>query len=601
MEFEKIKLVIWDLDDTFWSGTLSEEEIAPDERNIALVNNLTDMGIVNSISSKNDFEQVRTKLEELGVWDCFVFLSVNWSAKGQRVKDQIKDMGLRAPNVLFIDDNHLNLEEVKFYNPEIMAAGVDILPELRAFAASAEKKDPRRARLAQYKMLEIKIGEKSRASSNEEFLESSNITVKIAGDCLEQLDRIHELVTRTNQLNYTKKRSSLQELRALVGDRGCSCGYVSASDRFGDYGIVGFFALKDKALLHFLFSCRTLGMGVEQYVYAALGYPELSVEGEVISELQKTGAPAWINKAPAESAPPKRFDASGARILFKGPCDLEQIFAYIEQSDNIDCEFTYVSERTGVLIEQHNHTAHIVGSLTLRPEQKQTLIDELPFSDKDMFSDRMFKNGYGIVFLSLLTDGNLGVYRRRETGELTAFGEAYYPLTDKKNWEAYLNGEIFRANLKFSAGMLEDFASKYECLGRLSAAQIVENVVFIRDHLPKDTLLVLFLGVEIPYGGAMKPSYQNRHLFHRELNAQIRKLAAEYDTIKLIEFGKYVDGQNKFFNGINHFTKPVYYAVAKEAVGMINLHAGCSLPKPAKTRMLKDYAVQIIKKIIGRI
>ena len=28
-EYQKIKLIIWDLDDTFWLGTISEEEITP--------------------------------------------------------------------------------------------------------------------------------------------------------------------------------------------------------------------------------------------------------------------------------------------------------------------------------------------------------------------------------------------------------------------------------------------------------------------------------------------------------------------------------------------------------------------------------------------
>ena len=26
-DFEKIKLIVWDLDDTFWSGTLSEGDV----------------------------------------------------------------------------------------------------------------------------------------------------------------------------------------------------------------------------------------------------------------------------------------------------------------------------------------------------------------------------------------------------------------------------------------------------------------------------------------------------------------------------------------------------------------------------------------------
>lgn len=41
VEFSKIKLVIWDLDDTFWNGTLSEGDVLPIESNIGVVKSET--------------------------------------------------------------------------------------------------------------------------------------------------------------------------------------------------------------------------------------------------------------------------------------------------------------------------------------------------------------------------------------------------------------------------------------------------------------------------------------------------------------------------------------------------------------------------------
>lgn len=80
----KIKLVIWDLDETFWKGTLSEGEITPIANNIELVKLLSYHGIINSISSKNDFEKAKAKQTELGVWDYFVFPVINWNPKGEK-------------------------------------------------------------------------------------------------------------------------------------------------------------------------------------------------------------------------------------------------------------------------------------------------------------------------------------------------------------------------------------------------------------------------------------------------------------------------------------------------------------------------------------
>ena len=132
--------------------------------------------------------------------------------------------------------------------------------------------------------------------SNEEFLYSCNIQVQIKGDCLAELDRIHELVMRSNQLNYTKRRQGKEELRYLLKEENVVSGYVTVKDKFGDYGLVGFYALQNGEAIHYVFSCRTLGMKVEQYVYSQIGYPEVNIQGEVVSELNQVECPGWINQ-----------------------------------------------------------------------------------------------------------------------------------------------------------------------------------------------------------------------------------------------------------------------------------------------------------------
>lgn len=58
----EIKLIIWDLDDTFWKGTLSEENVHPLSMNINLIKRLAERGIISAIYSKNDFAAVEKKL-----------------------------------------------------------------------------------------------------------------------------------------------------------------------------------------------------------------------------------------------------------------------------------------------------------------------------------------------------------------------------------------------------------------------------------------------------------------------------------------------------------------------------------------------------------
>ena len=122
-DITKTKLIIWDLDDTFWKGTLSEGGVEFLPEMINFIEELTLKGIMNSICSKNDFESVKNEFINKGfkrVWDLFIFPSINWLPKGERVKNIINDMNLRAENVILIDDNISNLNEAKFYSPEIM-------------------------------------------------------------------------------------------------------------------------------------------------------------------------------------------------------------------------------------------------------------------------------------------------------------------------------------------------------------------------------------------------------------------------------------------------------------------------------------------------
>ena len=206
---KNIKLIIWDLDDTLWAGTLSEDGVILPDAHRQLIKDLTDAGIINSICSKNEYEHTVCELKKLGIWEYFVFASINWESKGLRLKNMIDKMALRPINVLFIDDNMFNLQEAKHYLPDIQIATPDIIPTIIEKVSFLTKKDTSHKRLMQYKVLEEKAIAAEAFDSNESFLFSSNISVTIHFDCISIKERLHELILRSNQLNFTKKRVSL--------------------------------------------------------------------------------------------------------------------------------------------------------------------------------------------------------------------------------------------------------------------------------------------------------------------------------------------------------------------------------------------------------
>ena len=103
---EAVRLVIWDLDDTFWRGTLTEGGIREYVRNHhQIVIELAQRGIMSSICSKNDPANVLPILRNEGILDYFIFPSISWAAKGPRLAQLVATLGLRPPTVMFIDDN----------------------------------------------------------------------------------------------------------------------------------------------------------------------------------------------------------------------------------------------------------------------------------------------------------------------------------------------------------------------------------------------------------------------------------------------------------------------------------------------------------------
>ena len=78
-------------------------------------------------------------------------------------------------------------------------------------------------------------------------------------------ERIEDMVNRTNQLNFTKSRVPEGSMRHHIVDPANYTVSVFVWDKYGFYGLVGFASVnRRRTLSHFLFSCRTMNMGIEE-------------------------------------------------------------------------------------------------------------------------------------------------------------------------------------------------------------------------------------------------------------------------------------------------------------------------------------------------
>ena len=540
---EQIKLVIWDLDDTFWAGTISDGPVRQIKRNREIVIALAKRGIISSICSKNDESVALAELQKSSMADYFVLPSIDWSPKGPRIRKLIEDLNLRPINVLFIDDLAKNLEEARFVSSELNVALPEILDTLLENPAVAGKPDPALKRLKQYKVLEHKISEQSAFQGDtDDFLRQSDIKVAVLPPTENDLERLEDLINRSNQLNFTKLRVDQSTLTHYVNPTGSTTGAVWVSDRYGDYGLAGFYALEDGALTQFAFSCRILGFGVESWLYQKLGCPPLEISGEVSATLERDTTIDWITEVDSHQ---QRGDSTTAtdRLLVKGGCDLRQLNPYLRADVAIDEEMNYVA--------QSGFGAHVEHSEMLKQAKPEfvdkfkDVIDRIPFIDRDAFETDFFADRHRFKLYSVLMDYTAGIYRYRDT-------EFVVPH------RRFDTNFLTRRDLleeRFGKEFADWFIDNFRFEGPLSEEAFEANLEWMVSMLPEGVRLILLNGAEVDLNSAKEPG---RHLHHRKYNAIVDRVVARHSNVSLVDVRGIVTDSSNTTNSIRHYRRNIY-------------------------------------------
>jgi FkbH-like protein len=112
--------------------------------------------------------------------------------------------------------------------------------------------------------------------SQEEFRQNLGLRIDFFLAQPEDLERITQLINKTNQFNLTTIRRSADQVRALADSSRHRVLGVRVSDKFGEYGLTGVVIAEmqpgscQMTVDTFLLSCRVLGRGVETALLAAL-------------------------------------------------------------------------------------------------------------------------------------------------------------------------------------------------------------------------------------------------------------------------------------------------------------------------------------------
>lgn len=559
----QIKLVIWDLDETFWNGTLSEGEVIPVPENVELVKILTERGIINSISSKNDLEPVKEKLQELGVWDYFVFPIINWNPKGENVREIISQCQLRPTNVLFIDDNPMNLKEVEHYNPQIQTLMATELDGLLDDEGLKGKDDSTLSRLKQYKILEEKAIFKTSCSNNRDFLLKSNICISFFRDIESSKTRIAELIARSNQLNYTKVRIGEDELTKIAQDPNIEAAAINVVDNFGNYGICGFYALnkENRKLIHFLFSCRILNLGVESFVYQKLGCPVIDIVEPVSANLDTSGVFDWIHvvEEPLLDMSQSMSASKKTRIMLVGGCDLDQLCHYIDKNDfEVLTDFNYVNQ-AGLPVHRE-HTCYLRMHGNVSNDQYRELL-KLPFLDENFLNFQMYSQPYDILVFSVLMNYDYSMYRNKKYGCIIACG----------GWNNIMNEEW--CDVRYSPDQIASFRDQYEYIGHQSPADFWNDLEYLLTVTNKQ--IVFLNGSEVKMNSSEPESKNEEGVaeHHKKMNAVLDAFVLKHaDRCKIVDVRRYVKDVSDVKENIRHYQRIHYVELAYELMRICNFN-----------------------------
>jgi FkbH-like protein len=267
---EPCKVVVWDLDNTLWDGTLAEDGmdkliLRPGIREV--LEELDQRGILLSIASKNNAEDALMALRKFGLDEYFLYPQISWSPKSAALLRIAAALNVGLDSMTFIDDSTFERAEVHNACPTVRVIDVT---EYRTLPARAEFQVPLTAessnRKQLYRLQQLReTALDSSQSTYLEFLRDARLELTLTSLSADNIPRVHELTQRTNQMNFSGNRYTRPKLDAIIENPQLDTYVIDCRDRFGIYGTIGFCVLDRQAnlVIDLVFSCRIQSKRVE--------------------------------------------------------------------------------------------------------------------------------------------------------------------------------------------------------------------------------------------------------------------------------------------------------------------------------------------------
>lgn len=284
------KCVVLDCDNTLWGGVVGEDgasgiKLDPFEypgrcfydfqKSIL---NLIDQGVIVALCSKNNeadalevFDNHPHSLlrrNHLAAW------RINWTDKATNIAALAQELNLGLDSFVFVDDSGIECDQVRNALPDVtVLQAPKAAYELPRLLYKDGLFDGLVRSEEDAKRTESYVAERARAeaqvsfASTDEYLASLDLKAIIHSAPASELARVAQLLGKTNQFNLTTRRHSEAVVHELAQSADAAIYTLTASDRFGDLGLVAVFIANrsgDVATVDsLLMSCRALGRRLE--------------------------------------------------------------------------------------------------------------------------------------------------------------------------------------------------------------------------------------------------------------------------------------------------------------------------------------------------
>ena len=290
------KCLILDFDNTLWGGIIGEVgwkniQIGNDNaigqvylRFQKYIFELMSKGIILAGCTKNEnsvalsgFKNNSNLLKK----NHFSIIKANWENKAKNIIEISKELNIGLDSMVFIDDSKFERELVKKQLPMVEVPEVGSDPEKYIFYLDREKyfensklskEDLQRTNF--YKTNIKREEDQNNFKDYNQYLRSLKMKTNLKSFKNENIDRIYQLINKTNQFNLTTKRMKINETKNIINNSSFFSIAGNLNDKFGENGIVTIFIAKIKMnrieIIQWLMSCRVFNRGLEFAIFDQL-------------------------------------------------------------------------------------------------------------------------------------------------------------------------------------------------------------------------------------------------------------------------------------------------------------------------------------------